>query len=205
MEEPEGFNNYLSYYFIESADQKIVGITFASINKINKEFERKFIKLIKENLIPKTVYNKVQIDSLNFAGRKILMDESCRWMGVNNVQCHNFGQMNWSVHKDLDDAVKTVNNQFESIKARQNGKIVAETTVNVTFEGTETTAKKIIYDFTGMTSALAGMTGGKTLTIYFVAAPVRENNVSCVMSFWNNDQINSSGLSPLLEQVMKLK
>jgi hypothetical protein len=49
------------------------------------------------------------------------------------------------------------------------------------------------------------MTGGKTLTIYFVAAPVRENNVSCVMSFWNNDQINSSGLSPLLEQVMKLK
>jgi hypothetical protein len=48
------------------------------------------------------------------------------------------------------------------------------------------------------------MSGGKTLTIYFVAAPVRKNYVSCVMSFWNNDQINPSGLTPLLEQVMKL-
>ena len=125
--------------------------------------------------------------------------------GVNNVQCRYYGQMNWSVHKDLDDATKTVNNQFESIKARKNGKIVADTTVNVIFEGTETTAKKVIYDFTGMTSALVGMSGGKTLTIYFVAAPVRQNSVSCVMSFWNNDQINPSGLAPLLEQVMKLK
>jgi hypothetical protein len=25
------------------------------------------------------------------------------------------------------------------------------------------------------------------------------------MSFWNNDQINPSGLAPLLEQVMKLE
>jgi hypothetical protein len=29
--------------------------------------------------------------------------------------------------------------------------------------------------------------------------------VSCVMSFWNNDVVNPSGLPPLLEHVMKLK
>lgn len=204
-EEPNGFHNNISYYFIETSDQKIVGFTFASINKTNKELERNFIKLVKDNLIPKSVYNNLQIDSIDFAGSKIPLGGSCHWMGVNNVQCRYYGQMNWSVHKDLDDAVKTVNNQFESIKARKNGKIVADTTVSVIFEGTETTAKKVIYDFTGMTSALVGMSGGKTLTIYFVAAPVRQNNVSCVMSFWNNDQINPSGLAPLLEQVMKIK
>jgi hypothetical protein len=126
-------------------------------------------------------------------------------MGVNNVQCNYYGQMNWSVHKNLDDAIKTVNNHFESIKARGNGKVVSDSTVNVIFEGNKTSAKRVIYDFTGVTSVLVGMSGGKTLTIYFVAAPVRQNYVSCVMSFWNNDQINPSGLAPLLEQVMKLE
>lgn len=204
QEDPKGLHNNISYYFIESSDQKILGFTFASVNKTDKELERKFIKLVKDNLIPKSVYNDIQIDSIDFAGRKIPLGGSCHWMGINNVQCHYYGQMNWSVHKDYDDALKTVNNQFESIKARNNGKIIADTIVNVTFEGTKTTAKRVVYDFTGVTSALIGMSGGKTLTIYFVAAPVRQNYVSCVMSFWNNDQINPSGLAPLLERVMRL-
>lgn len=204
QEDPKGLHNNISYYFIESSDQKILGFTFASVNKTDKELERKFIKLVKDNLIPKSVYNDIQIDSIDFAGRKIPLGGSCHWMGINNVQCHYYGQMNWSVHKDYDDALKTVNNQFESIKARNNGKIIADTIVNVTFEGTKTTAKRVVYDFTGVTSALIGMSGGKTLTIYFVTAPVRQNYVSCVMSFWNNDQINPSGLAPLLEQVMRL-
>ena len=42
------------------------------------------------------------------------------------------------------------------------------------------------------------------LTIYYVSAPVRDNFVSCVMSFWESDQINSSGLPFLLEQIMEL-
>jgi len=204
QEEPKGLHNNISYYFIESSDQKILGFTFASVNKTDKELERTFIRLVKDNLIPKSVYNDIQIDSIDFAGRKIPLGGSCHWMGINNVQCHYYGQMNWSVHKDYEDALKTVYNQFESIKSRNNGKIIADTIVNVTFEGTKTTAKRVVYDFSGVTSALIGMSGGKTLTIYFVAAPVRKNYVSCVMSFWNNDQINPSGLTPLLEQVMKL-
>jgi hypothetical protein len=204
-EEPKGFHNNISYYFIETSDQKIIAFTFASVNKTDKELERTFIRLAKDNLIPKSVYNDLQIDSIDFAGRKIPLGGSCHWMGVNNVQCNYYGQMNWSVHKDIDDAIKTVNNQFESIKARGNGKVVSDSTFNVIFEGNKTSAKRVIYDFTGVTSALVGMSGGKTLTIYFVAAPVRQNYVSCVMSFWNNDQINLSGLAPLLEQVMKLE
>lgn len=205
QEEPKGFHNNIAYYFVKGSDNSIVGFTFASINKTNKNFEHKFIKLVVNNQIPKFVYNNLQIDSIDFAGRKIPLGGSCHWMGVNNVQCRYYGQMNWSVHKDLEDAKTTVNNQFESVTSRKNGKVVADTIINILFEGTETTARRVIYDFTGVTSALVGMSGGKTLTIYFVAAPVRDNYVSCVMSFWNNDQINPSGLPPLLEQVMKLK
>lgn len=204
-EEPIGLYKNMSYYFIESIDHKIIGITFLMVNKTDKEFERAFTKLIYNDAIPKTLYNSIEIDSINFAGRKISLGSSCHWMGINNVQCPYYGQMNWSVHKDLADASKSVENQLEEIKARKNAKIVSDTTVEVIFEGTTTKAKRIIYDFKGVTSALVGMSGGKILTIYFVAAPVRLNFVSCVMSFWNNDQINPSGLSPLLEQVMKIK
>ncbi len=204
-EQPKGYHNNMAYYFIETTDKKIIAFTFGSINKTDKEFERKFVRLVRDNAIPQSVFNSIQIDSINFAGRKIPLGGSCRWMGINNVQCHYYGQMNWSVHKTLDDATQTVNNQFATISSGNKGKVVSDTTVTVIFEGTETNAKKIIYDFTGVTSVLVGMSGGKTLTMYFVAAPVRNNFVSCAMSFWNNDQINPSGLSPLLEQVMKLK
>jgi len=53
---------------------------------------------------------------------------------------------------------------------------------------------------------LTGMSGGKTLTIYYVAEKVRGNYMNCVMSFWNNDVINpETNLPPLLDEVMKLK
>lgn len=193
-----------SYYFVETSTG-IKAITFGSINKTDKELERELIPLIVNNNIPSTLYEPINIDSINFAGRKLPLGRSCRWMGINNVQCPYYGQMNWSVHKTLQDASSSAESQFKVIQAKKQGKVVSEENVNVVFEGSEVKAKKIVYDFKGVTSLLAGMSGGKTLTIYFVAAPVRQNFVSCVMSFWNNDAINPSGLTPLLEQVMKLK
>jgi hypothetical protein len=204
-EEPIGIFNNITYYFIESSDKKLIGLTFASLNKSDKELERKFVSLVRMNAIPKFVYSPLQIDSINFANRKIPLGGSCRWMGINNVQCPYYGQMNWSVHKSFADASQTVDNHFAVLKVRKGGKIVSDSTVDVIFEGIDTKAKKIVYDFTGLTSALVSMTGGKTLTVFFVAAPVRNNFISCVMSFWNNDSINPSGLPPLLEKVMKLK
>ena len=63
--------------------------------------------------------------------------------------------------------------------------------------------QKTVFEFNAVASALAG---GKSLTIYYVAENIRGKNVSCVMSFWNNDQINlESRLPPLVEKLMKLK
>jgi len=205
QEDPQNFFQNMAYYFVESPDKKLIAFTFAFINKNDKEFERSFIKLVCNNSIPENIYNSVEIDSINFAGRKIPLGRSCRWMGINNVQCPSYGQMNWSVHKDLEDASATVNNQFVSVFSRKGGKIVSDTIVDIIFEGTETTARKVVYNFTGVKSLLLKMEGSNQLTIYLVSAAVRDNFVSCVMSFWGSDQINPSGLPPLLEQVMKLK
>ncbi|MEO9211204.1 MAG: hypothetical protein ABI208_08895 [Ginsengibacter sp.] len=201
----DGIIQNTSYYFIENFNKGLTAITFVSINKQDRNFEREFVKKIYENSIPKEVYEQLKIDSINFAGRKISLDGSCRWMGINNVQCPTFGQMNWSVHKTLEDALQNETNQYNIIKSKKDGQIISEEIVDIVFEGTEVKSKKVVYDFKGINSVLVGISGGKTLTIYFVAAPVRENFVSCVLSFWNNDNINPSGLPPLLEEVMRLK
>jgi len=194
-----------SYYFVEDKNNSISVFWFGSINKQNRDFERKFINLILENKIPKEVFEPITIESIDFAGRKITLGSNCYWTNVNTVQCPYYGEMNWSVHKDLIDAQNSVNNQLAMTKAKKNGKVVSEEFVDIEFEGSPTKAKKVIYDFTGVTSLLAGMSGGKTLTIFYVASEVRDNYVSCVLSFWNNDTITENGLAPLLEKVMKLK
>ena len=198
-----GVTQNTSYYFVEN-NNGLTAITFASVNKKDKAFETDFVNLILTSGIPKYVYEHLEVDSINFAGRKIALGKSCHWMGTNNVQCPYYGQMNWSIHKSLADATQTMNNQFTLTKLKKGGKIILEESVNVSFEGSEVKAKKIIYDIKGIKSLLVGMSGGKTLTIYYVASPVRGNFVSCVMSFWNNDTINKSGLPSLLEEVMKL-
>ena len=199
-----GTAQHSSYYFIENKNKSITAITFADINKGDKEFERNFVSLIMNDKIPKSVYTPLEIDSINFSGRKIALGKSCHWMGINNVQCPYYGQMNWSVHKTLNDASQSVTNQYNVIKVKKGGKIISEELVDVIFEGAFVKAKKAVYDFKGVKSLLVGLSGGKTLTIYFVSAPAKQNFVSCVMSFWNNDSINPSGLPPLIEEVMKL-
>jgi hypothetical protein len=194
-----------SYYFIENQRKEISAITFTSVNKIDRAFEREFITLIMNDQIPKSVYNSLVIDSINFAGRKIALGKSCNWMGINNVQCPYYGQMNWSVHKTLDDASRSATNQYEIIKSKRGTKIISEEFIDVIFEGTEVKSRKLILDLKGVKSLLAGMSGGKTLTVYFVASPAKQYFLSCVMSHWNNDSVNPSGLPALLEEVMKLK
>ena len=205
IEVNEDISNYANYYFIKTDENKVTAITFASNKLIDMEYERNFISINLKNQIPQTVFSSLKIDSINFDGRKIFLGSSCRWMGVNNVQCPYYGQMNWSVHKTLEDAKRSVDTHLEIMKLEQKGKVVSEEKVDVIFEGNEIKAKRIIYDFTGMTSVLVGMSGGKTLTIYFVAGKGQKNYISSVMSFWNNDAINPSGLPPLLEKIITLK
>lgn len=194
-----------NYYFIKTARDKITAITFATMNKVDLDFERHFIDLVFKNKIPKDVFSSFEIGKINFDGRYIHLASDCKWMGVNNVQCPNYGQMNWNIHKTLEEAERASENHLSIIRLETKGKIISEKQVDVIFEGEPVTAKKIIYDFTGITSAMVGLSGGKTLTIFFVVGKGQKNYISCVMSFWNNDSINPSGLPPLLEKIISMK
>lgn len=198
-------NQINSYYFVQDKNKTITVFWFGFYNKSDTAFEKKYINRILNNEIPREAFESTAIDSIDFAGRKIRLGNSCYWTNVNTVQCPYNGEMNWSVHKTIESAQQTINNQFAVTKNRKGGKMLTEEDVDVLFEGTETKAKKVIYDFTGVKSLLVGMSGAKTLTIYYVASKVRDNYISCCMSFWNNDVKTESGLAPLLNEVMQIK
>lgn len=201
----ENINYISSYYFVENQNKTVSVFWFGYYNKSDKDFERKYVNRILNNEIPKEVFEPMTINSIDFAGRKIELGNNCNWTNINMVQCEYNGQMNWSVHKTVESAKNSIDIQFNVTKSRKGGKVLSEEIVDVIFEGTETKAKKVIYDFTGAKSLLEGMYGGKKLTIYYVACKVRENYVSCCMSFWKYDTITENGLAPLLEKVMQLK
>jgi len=201
----ENISQISSFYFVENQNKTVSVFWFGYYGKQNQVFELKYVNRILNDEIPKEVFEPMTIQSIDFAGRKIELGNSCNWTNINTVQCPYYGEMNWSVHKTIESAKNSIDNQFNVTKSRKGGKVLSEEEVDVIFEGTETKAKKVIYDFTGVNSLLVGMSGGKTLTIYYVASKVRENYVSCCMSFWNNDTITENGLAPLLEKVMQLK
>jgi len=201
----EGIVQNNAFYFIELDKNQLSVVQFIALNKRDKAFEQVMVSLLMEDGIPEENFAATTIDTINFAGRNIQLGSNCYWTAINTVQCPYLGEMNWSVHKDLQDAQNSAAQQYAITASRKNGDIVSEEQVALIFEGTETTAKKIIYDFKGVTSLLVGMSGGKTLTVFYVAAPVRGNYVSCVLSFWNNDSITDTGLVPLLDEVMQLK
>lgn len=199
-----GTTEYLTTYYYESYANQVTAVVFHSFNKRDISLERNLLTLLYTKKIPSNVYNSLELDSLNFVGRHFLVGRNCRWMNQNNMQCPGNGQMDWSIHRTLDDAEKNIANRVKVINCKDNGIIISDELVDVIFEGSKTKARKLIYDFTGVTNVLVGMTGGQTLTIYLVATTVRNYNISCMMSYWNNDYINNTGLPTLLDQVMVL-
>lgn len=193
-------NNYQTdtYYFVETPDKKTNVIWFIKNGTPDKETEEKLVTAVIENKIPDENFVSMEIGSIDFAGRSVELGNSCYWTFLNTLQCPYSGEMNWSIHRTLEDAKESVENQLNVTKSRKGGKITSEELVDLQFEGVPTKAKKVVYDFTGLTSALAGMSGGKSLTIYYIAENIRNKNVSCVMSFWNNDQINPETQLPAL-------
>jgi len=192
-------------YYVLDFKTKVTIISFAYTQERDVRFERQFVNDFITDNIPTESFVSSKVDSIEFAGRKIKLGGNCRWMNVRNMQCPYYGQMNWSIHKSLQSAKQSVEGQFLLTKHKKGGKVISEISTPIIFEGKETMAKSIVYDFTGVNSILAGMSGGKTLTIYYVAEEIRGHFISCVLSFWNNDEINESGLPSLLEEVMSLK
>jgi hypothetical protein len=205
---------YNTNFIFENEKGHMTHIIYMSPYKRCTELQKTLTPLVLERKIPETVFNKSVFNTLNFAGRKIeLGTYMCYWTAVNTVQWPYHGEMNWSVHKDSLDAAQCIDAQFHvSAHCRtkeMDVEIVSDRQVDVWFEGVAAKARKVVHKLKGESAELLECTNDgntRSLIIYYVAAPVRGNWVSCTMSFWNNDFIEQqSGLPLLLEKVMQLK
>ena len=194
-----------SLYFVKSPANTISLVWFSKLRDREVEVEESLVNLIVENKIPQELFAPTDARSIDFAGRKIPMLDDCYFTGINIVQCPYNGEMNWGVYRTLEDAQQAVAEQFAVNKQRKMFKPIEEEEVEVLFEEIPTKAKRVVFDIKGVASALAGMSGAKTLTVYYVAQVVRNRPIACVMSFWNNDNIKNTGLPLLLSRVMQLK
>ncbi len=187
-------------YIFPSPEKGMLTVGFMTFNSVDYTFQINVSKSILYDGIEKSFFSTVQADSIDFIGRKIMLGPACHWVSPHNVQCSMRGEMNWSIHKTLEQAKEFTKIQLAC--ARTKGTVLKEEDVPVIFEGTETMAKRVTYKM-GFPRIIAG--GASNVLIgYFVTAVVRGKYVHCVMSFYD-DQGRVGGLAPLIAEVMKLK
>jgi hypothetical protein len=193
---------YSSSYMVEQQPKRSLVFQFLSLQKKDSLLEKDFIHQFLAHQIPNNVYVSYQIDTINFVGRKIPLGRNCEYMGVHNVQCPFYGQMNWSIHRTIEDAALVAHNQYLTTASKWLGSVKEEKEIDVIFEGTATKAKRVLYKIQ-LPSIILG--GSNTLIIYYVVAKVRGKYVSCVLSHYENVNIMDTGLPALLSEVMRLK
>lgn len=197
----EQFKELTTVYFIDMGNQIDI-ISFKSIDFQDTLEEQEFVKLHLEKKIPETVFMKYPVSKVNFAGREIILNTACHWMNVNSIQCPYFGQINWSLHRNLESAKKQTETQYQISKRKGRIELISEEKVQIIFEGVETTAKRIKYK---AKVPKFMMNGSNELVAYYVSEEVRGRFISCVLSHYTSDKLTESGVPALLEKVMKLK
>ncbi len=198
-----GFVSVESYYIFCKKKGEIQLIKFAFLYEQDEALEKDFIQLLIEKST--LIQRYTSMNSIDFVNRDLKGCNSCRWMGVNNLQCPYNGQMSWSLHRTKRSAQAILNKMIKITRSKGGGKVVSEEKVAVIFEDKNTNATKLVYDFKGINSVLVGMSGGENLTIYYVVEKVRGVYASCILSYWNNDIITKTGLPTLLNKVMEIK
>jgi len=202
----ENLTQYNSYYFVESKENRVTVFWFGAVNKQDRSFERKYIHRILNDRIAESSFQPVKMDSVDFAGRTLKLNSNeCHWTTINSIQCPYYGQVSWSLHNSLEEAQLRKDTQILLTKSKKGTKAISEEIIDIEFEGKSAKAIKIVYDIKGVNSILAGMSGAKNLTVFYVSTEVRNRYISCIMSYWNNDVKTDSGLPPLLEEIMKLQ
>ncbi len=199
-----GLESVSVYYFVKNLQNRISIFWFGYYVNDRPAFERKMIALILNDKIPDACFSALDTEQVNFAGRMLNLGGNCAWMNINNIQCPYNGQLNWSIHPTQESAALSIQQQLKATKAKSGGQVISEEEVQLNFEQVPTEALKVTYDLTGINSLLASLSGGKQLTVYYISEKVRGNYVSCVLSHWNNDKLNPSGLPALLEKVMQI-
>lgn len=189
-----------SFYLvpINQSRTSVVGFTRPKTKDIG--LERDFVKSYLSGKIPDFVFTKVEIDSINFAGRTIQLGPICHWMGPHNIQCPDRGQMNWAIFDNLKQAEEYRDIRLEMAKSKTIADVKDEKWIDIKFEGEITKALKTKIKI--QVPKLV-MGGSNILVVYYVTGQVRGKYVTCILSHYTDD-VGADTLPPLLSEVLEL-
>ena len=127
------------------------------------------------------------------------MGPVCRWMSPHNIQCPNYGQMNWAIFDNLQQAEEYRDTHFEMARNRSLVDIKEDKWIALKFEGQETKARrtKVKIQIPKLV-----MGGSNMLVVYYVTGHVRGKYVTCVLSHYTDD-IGADELPPLLSKILE--
>lgn len=202
VEEKNEKNKYSKIvYILRIDDENVQIVSLTTIKSRNIELEQIFVEALYYQTLPNTVFKSNEIDSIDFVGRNLVLGPICNWMSPHNMQCGSMGQMNWSIFQTEKEALEMTNAQYGLVESKWLGKIISQDSISIIFEGVETKALKVNYKL----KVPSGFNGGTNqLQVFFVAVPVRNKFVSCVLSQYTTNFENSE-LAPLLSEVMEIK
>lgn len=199
---------YINKYAVYAVENNLRTsiVTFSKIGELDSKLMSSFINSFTDSGFDKNIYAEPKIDSIRFVNRFIKLGPGCQWMGVRNVQCPYNGQMDWTIHKSMEE-VNSYNEIRSNItKSEKQLKLLSEEIVDINFEGKKAKAKKLVLDVKGFNSLLLNLqSGAKNLIVYYVASEVGDKYVSCILSHWDNDRMQANGLPALLGEVMELE
>ena len=188
-------------YYLTPIENNVRVILLQTLNKRDKQLEKLMVKSILDDKIPNEVYTSSQVDYIKFAGRIIKLGSVCDWMSAHNLQCQYQGQMNWAEFRNPEKAEEMIKNQLAVTQSKSIGTTLLQDTVNVLFEGQETTAIRLKYKLK-VPKVITG--GSNVLIVYYVATKVRDKYVACVLSHYTDEALENK-LPKLLAEVMSLK
>lgn len=199
-EDTRGVTAYFTYYLVPVNEKKSTVIGFVRPKTRDVGLERDFVNSYLSSKIPDYIYTKLEIDSIDFVGRTIDLGPICRWMSPHNIQCPNYGQMNWAIFDNLKQAEEYRDTHFEMAKNKSLIDIKEEKWILLKFEGQETKAlrTKIKVQLPKLV-----MGGSNILVVYYVTGYVRGKYVTCVLSHYTDDVV-ADKLPPLLSEVLEL-
>lgn len=187
------------HYFFALSQERVRVISFSTVLSRDTLLEQFFIRSLAEGRVPRQVHTSMNTDSIPFAGRHIYLGPACGWRSIRNIQCPNYGQMNWSEFREESRAREMVRTQHALNLAKSMMKVQRQDSVSVRFEGYETRALRSVYRV-NVPQLIMG--GSNILIVYYVVAPVRGRYVACILSQYTDD-VQYQGLAPLLREVME--
>ena len=192
---------YFNYYLIPDTDKRSTVVGFIRPKTRDVSLERDFVKSHLTNSIPPGVFTSLDLDSIDFVGRTIKLGPNCKWMSPHNVQCPDYGQMNWAIFDNLKQAEDYRDTYFEMTKNKNLIVVKEEKWLTLKFEGQET---KALRTKVKVQVPKFAMRGSNILVVYYVAGLVRGKHVTCVLSHYTDD-VDGDKLAPLLAEVLTLQ